>query len=86
MGKLLAMILTAYDSRRNPAAGLFWSAASRALDSAAGLAGAFFDDAPPVSSRLQESPTPRVGSSKRYPALVSCGPGKYKIVYVESVM
>ena len=37
MVRLLAMILTAYDSRRNPAAGLLWSAVSNVLDSVAKL-------------------------------------------------
>jgi hypothetical protein len=38
MLRLLAMILTAYDSRRNPAAGLLRSTASHVLDSVAKLA------------------------------------------------
>ena len=37
MVRLLAMILTAYDPRRNPAAGLLWSAVSNVLDSVAKL-------------------------------------------------
>lgn len=37
MVRLLAMILTAYDSRRNPAAGLLWRTVSHAFDSVAKL-------------------------------------------------
>ena len=84
MVRLLAMVLTAYDPRRNPAAGLFWRAASHALDSVAGLAGALFDDNPSVSISPQKSESPREGSSKKYRALARIAPGKYKIVYVES--
>ena len=84
MEKLLAMILTAYDPRRNPAAGLFWSAASRALDSVAGLAGALFDDNPSASISSQTSGRPREGSFKKIPAIVRLASGKYEIVYVES--
>lgn len=55
MGKLLAMILTAYDPRRNPAAGLFWNAASRAFKSVASLAGTLLDERPSASSYPQKS-------------------------------
>jgi hypothetical protein len=50
MEKLLAMVLTAFDSRRNPAAGLLWRTASHAFDCVAGLAGALLDEKPSASS------------------------------------
>ena len=62
MEKLLAMILTAYDPRRNPAAGLFWNAASRAFKSVASLAGTLLDERPSsASSYPQKSESSREG-------------------------
>ena len=55
MVRLLAMILTAYDSRKNPAAGLLWSAASHALNSVASLAGTLLDEEPSASSSPPKS-------------------------------
>ena len=37
MIRLLAMMFTAYDSRKNPAAGLLWRTVSHAFDSVANL-------------------------------------------------
>ena len=55
MERLFAMILTAYDPRRNPAADLFWSAASNVLKSVASLAGTLLDGKPSTSSYPQKS-------------------------------
>ena len=55
MVRLLAMILTAYDSRKNPAAGLLWSATSHALNSVASLAGTLCGEEPSASSSPPKS-------------------------------